>query len=323
MHGARRLPGVERHRGDRAGRRRAIGGWGPKRATGISAPAIRITPACSSVSASAASTELRSTRCGPGTGMPDVEGVADDRVGGLGVEHRLHPLGMRLGLRRRDEARADARALGAGRERGGDPARGRDPAGGDDRQRDGAEHRHRAAAAAPAPRSACARRTPSPWRSRRRSRPPPPRAPPRRTRPASRRRAPPACTSSTSAGSASARKKSTYGARSAASSSEPRSITPGKKLTPNARVSRGERVEHRRERLRRQPEHRVHPVPAGGRDRERQRGRRRDAAHRRELDREIAVQQLGDPGGGHAPRLRLRGPIANAFARRQWDAVES
>ena len=58
---------------------------------------------------------------------------------------------------------------GAGGERRLDPARGRDPAGGDHRQGDGAEHRRRAAGSAPAPRAACARPTPRPWRSRRRS----------------------------------------------------------------------------------------------------------------------------------------------------------
>jgi len=59
---------------------------------------------------------------------------------------------------------------------------------------------------------------------------------------------------------------------------------------------REERVEDRRHSHGWQGEGRVHGVPTGRRDRERQRRRRGDAPHRRELDRELALQQRRQPG---------------------------
>ena len=111
--GAGRLARVERHRLDRAGRARAWAAGRRSAGRGSRLPASRTTPTCSSASASAASIELRSTRCGPARGSPTLNAVADDRVVGRGGDHRLDPRRVRVGLGGGDEARADAHAVRA------------------------------------------------------------------------------------------------------------------------------------------------------------------------------------------------------------------
>ena len=88
---ARRLAGVERHRLDRAGRlarrrlrRRSAAPGSPRPRAAPRRPARRS-------SASAASIELRSTRCGPGTGMPTLNALLTTASVGAGVDHRLRP----------------------------------------------------------------------------------------------------------------------------------------------------------------------------------------------------------------------------------------
>ena len=92
-------------------------------------------PACSSESASAAAIELRRTRWGPGSGSPTLKSVLTTESVGVGLDHRLHPGGVGVGLLGGDEARAHAHAIGPGGERGRDAAGGGDAARGDHRDR--------------------------------------------------------------------------------------------------------------------------------------------------------------------------------------------